>query len=122
MKNHFGEIAVFLSAFFLPILPAMIATGALLSIDTLTGILKARKKKESISSEKLKAVVAKSIVYLSLIITGNIIELYMIPAIPLVKVCIGMVAMIELKSIAENASDILGFDVLKELIKRIKKK
>jgi hypothetical protein len=50
-------------AFFLPISGILIMIGVLIAIDTFTGIWKANKLKEKISSRKLSAIISKLALY-----------------------------------------------------------
>jgi phage-related holin len=50
-------------AFFLPISGILIMIGVLIAIDTFTGIWKANKLKEKISSRKLSGIISKLALY-----------------------------------------------------------
>lgn len=98
IKTFIATIIVF----FAPIIPAMIAVGILILIDTLTGMLGAYHNGESITSKKMGGCITKSLVYQLLIISAHLCEAYLFPLIPFVKISIAFLAMTEFTSIAEN--------------------
>ena len=121
LKKYIPELSAFLIAFIMPILPAILAMLALVFFDTLTGIWKTIKKSgwSKVTSQRLSDVVSKSVMYGLLIIVSHIVETYMVgTGVPLVKIAVGVIGMIEFKSIGENASEILGYDIIKEMISR----
>jgi phage-related holin len=122
LGSNAGGIAAFFLAFFTPIFPAMLAAGILIICDTVTGIMKARKQGQVITSKELSAILTKMLLYQLLIISAHICELYMVDEIPFVKLVLGTVALVEFKSILENASVILGYDLFSEIMNKFKRK
>lgn len=110
---HIGEILTFLAMFFLDITPALLAIGFLIMADTATGIWGAIKNGgwKAVTSRKAGRIVAKLLLYPLCIITAKVAEQYLSPLIPWIDVTLGILAMIEVKSIFENVSIILGFDL-----------
>jgi hypothetical protein len=122
LKKYIPEMIAFCVAFLTPILPAIGAMLALVFFDTITGIWKTLKNSgwEKFTSQRLSDVVSKSIMYGLLIVVSHIVETYMVGSVvPLVKMSVGVIGMIEFKSISENASEILGYDVLKQVIEKL---
>ena len=122
LKKYIPEIVAFCIAFMTPIMPAILAMLALVFFDTVTGIWKTMKTKgwSAFTSKRLSDVASKSIMYGLLIVVSHIMELYILgDVVPLVKMSVGVIGMIEFKSIGENASEILGYDVFKQVISRI---
>ena len=113
MNNIVTKLSVLSIAFFAPILPAMIAVGILITIDTITGVLGAKRIGDKIESKKFGRVVTKMLVYQLLIISSHLIELYLFDLIPLVKVTLGFLAITEFLSISENFQKCTGKDFLK---------
>jgi phage-related holin len=111
MGNLMYKIVVLLSAFFLPIYPAMIAVGILITIDTLTGILASNKKGEKIQSRRLGRVLVKMLLYNLLIISAHLCEVYLVD-IPFVKITLAFLAITEFLSIGENFTVITGKDFI----------
>lgn len=109
-----------LLAVFAPIKAVIVITGVLIMADTLSGILAARKRGESISSAGLRRTITKSLVYLSAVCLGFLVEHYMIADfMPISKIISGAIALVELKSILENLDTINGKSIFKDMIQKL---
>lgn len=107
-------------AVFAPIKAVIIITGLLIMVDTLTGILAARKRGERISSAGLRRTVTKSLVYLTAVCMGFLVETFMIDGIIAIsKIVAGIISCVELKSILENLDVINGQPMFKKLIAKL---
>ena len=102
MTNILTAILITLSAFFIPLYPVMIATTTLIVIDTIFGILAAKKRGRKITSKRMSHVLIKMLVYNLLIITGALVEIYTIPWMPVIKIIVSFIGMVELFSIGES--------------------
>lgn len=102
-----------LGLFFIPILPAMIAVGCLISIDTVTGIISAKKQGQKINSKSLGRVLTKMLVYQLLIISAHLVETYLFAQIPMIKITLAFLGMTEFLSISENFQGATGKSFLK---------
>lgn len=117
MKQYFlgagVEVIAFLVIFFASIQAALLAVGFLIMVDTFTGIWASWKKHgvEHITSRRAGRIVTKLILYPLAIIVAKVAETYLAPDIPWLKVTTGIVASVEVKSIYEKISSILGFDL-----------
>ena len=107
-------------AFFLPISGILLMIGVLIIIDTLTGIWKANKLKEKISSRKLSAIVSKLALYEVTVIMFFLIDQFILNAIiltffsvpfMLTKIVALVLASIEVMSINENYKIVKGIDL-----------
>ena len=107
------NLLVFLAIFFTPIMPFMIAIGVLIIIDTICGVLGAKKQGDDITSKKLGRVITKALVYQLLIISSHIVEVYLFPVLPLIKITLGFLAMTEFLSISENFQKVTGKNFIK---------
>jgi len=114
------EISIFIGLFFSQLYLAMFTIGALIMIDTVTGIWAAYKEGgiNKIHSRKLGRVVAKLILYPFAIWSAFLME-FITPEIPFVKVTLGILATVEGKSIFENISKVLGYDLLTRMKKAL---
>lgn len=116
MKTFFltllKKISIGLAIFFSSIEPAMIAVGILIMIDTMTGVIAAKKNGETIISKKLGGAITKSLVYQLLIISAHLCELYLFEQIPFVKISLAFLAMTEFTSINENIQKATGKSML----------
>ncbi len=101
-----------------PIHAVMISVGVLICLDTIMGILAARKRKEPITSAELRRTVSKMIIYQIAIISGFLVQHYMLGDIlPIVKLAAGAIGLVEIKSILENADEINGSPLFTSLVK-----
>lgn len=114
------EILMFLGLFIAEMSLAMFVMGILIMIDTTTGVWAAFKKggTNAITSRKLGRVITKLVLYPICILVAWLMQ-YMVPEIPFTKVTLGILATVEGKSIFENVSKILGYDLIDRLKKAI---
>ena len=98
-------------AFFLPISGILLMIGVLIIIDTMTGIWKAKKLKEKITSRKLSSIISKLALYEVTVIMFFLIDKFILNdiiltffSVPfmLTKVVALVLASIEVMSINEN--------------------
>jgi len=130
-------------AFFLPISGILLMIGVLILIDTMTGIWKAKKLKEKITSRKLSSIISKLALYEVTVIMFFLIDKFILNdiiltffSVPfmLTKVVALVLASIEVMSINENYKSVKQIDLwgslknllarsaeIKEDIKKIKK-
>jgi len=113
------SIAAFLIIFFASIQEALFAVGFLIMVDTGVAIWASWKNHgvASITSRRLGRIITKLVLYPLAIIVAKVAEQYLVPEIPFIKVTTGIVATVEVKSIYEKISLLLGFD----LWQRVKK-
>ena len=119
-----------ITAFFMPISGILFLVGFLILIDTITGIWKAKKLKQTITSRKLSAIVSKLALYECAVIMLFCIDFWILDAIVLkffsvplmvTKITALTLCSIELISISENYKIIYGINIwqsLKNLLKR----
>ena len=130
-------------AFFIPISGILIMIGVLISIDTITGIWKAKKLGEKITSRKLSAIISKLALYEVTVIMFFLIDKFILNdiiltffSVPfrLTKIVALVLASIEVMSINESYKQVYHLDLwsslknllarsaeIKEDIKKIKK-
>lgn len=121
-----------LGAFLLPIKPLLVLMIMMIAIDTVTGIIKARKIKDKITSRKLSAVVSKIVLYCMGIIAVYALDRFLLEEFVggftniklfLTKVTTIFFVGIELFSVNENitaAFNINLFERFKKMVFRIK--
>ena len=119
-------------AFFLPISGILIMIGVLISIDTITGIWKAKKIGEKITSRKLSAIISKLALYEVTVIMFFLIDQFILNdiiltffSVPfmLTKVVALVLASIEVMSINESYKQVKQVDLwqsAKDLFARAK--
>lgn len=113
MREHLVTFGLTMAAFFSPIWTSMLAVGCLIGIDTITGILGARKIGEKITSKRLSSVIYKMIAYQLIIITAHLCESYLFKQVPFLSITLAFLAMVEFYSVAENFQKITGKNLLK---------
>lgn len=113
----FTEIIAFMIFFFQDIVSSLMAIGFLVMADSFTGIWAAHNVGgwRSVTSRKMGRIVAKLILYPLSIIVAKVAEVYLSPVIPWTDVTMGILAIIEVKSIFENIGIILGFDLWQKI-------
>lgn len=98
-----------------PIQHLIFATVFFVLADFVTGIWKAKKIGETITSQKMKNTIPKLLLYVLALIVGQVAQQFVLPEIPFVKIFSGFIALVEIKSILENINGITGLDLWKEL-------
>ena len=127
-----NSILVFatIGAFLLPIQPLLILVGMMIILDTITGLWKAFKLKEQITSKKLSHIVSKMVLYQGSIITLFLIEKYLLGEfiglfvqIPyfLTKMISVVLVGIEIMSMHENFEIITNINIWKAFKTMVKR-
>ena len=107
-------------AFFLPISGILIMIGVLIIIDTFTGIWKANKLEDKITSRKLSAIISKLALYEVTVIMFFLIDRFILNdiiltffSVPfmLTKIVALVLSSIEVMSINENYKVVKGIDL-----------
>lgn len=118
--NYLQPFTLSLLAVFAPVKAILIVTGFLIMADLLSGVLAARKRGEVINSAGLRRTVTKCLVYNLAIISGFLVEQYMLSSIfPISKLIAGLISVVELKSILENLNTINGTDIFKTVLTQL---
>jgi hypothetical protein len=119
LQTWIPKTGLALLALLAPIHSLMIATGVLIFMDLFTGLWRAIKVKEPITSNGLRRTVTKLLAYQLAIITAWIMQTYlMVDFIPPVKIVASVIAITEAKSILENLSKISGTDLWSLLLEK----
>lgn len=116
------EVGAFLLMFFAPVKAAIITIIFLGVIDFITGISASYKQGVPITSRRMYSSIVKVTMYSLLIIASHMIEVHLIDYLPLVKMATSSIALVELKSLYENVSTVLGLDLWKALKTVIEKR
>ncbi len=106
-------IIIMLFAILAPIQTTMFAIAFLLIADFITGICASLKTKEAITSKKMSHTVIKLILYNFAIVVSMIVEYYLVPEIPFIRIAAGFIALTEINSFYENINKITGLDIWK---------
>ena len=107
---------------FLPIKELMLTIGFLVGADMVVGIWKALKTGQQIRSRRMSDTITKMLLYQLAIVSGFLIEKYIITDIlPIAKLIGSVIAIIEFKSIVESIESVTGQNLwtkIKEVIGR----
>ncbi|WP_374028339.1 phage holin family protein [Bdellovibrio bacteriovorus] len=104
---------------FAPIKAVIITVGVLIFADMILGIMAARKRGEAITSAGMRRSVTKMFVYQSAVMTGFLVETFLLGGlIPVNKLVGGVIGVVEFKSLLENVTEITGTD-FKEIIRKL---
>lgn len=132
LKTSIIMIGAIILAFLSPIIPLILIVGLCMVLDTIAGIIRAKKLKEPITSRKLSKLISKMVLYQTALITFFCIEKYIIGdfvvlftsiSLFLTKLVAATLAYIEIKSIGENVEIITGkniWNMFKEMLNRTK--
>lgn len=120
MKNWIEGLLVAFLAILAPIHMLMLSVGILIVADAITGVWAALKRNEPISSAALRRTVSKFLIYQLTIISGFLVQNFMLEnTLPITNIIAGAIGLVELKSVLENSTVILGTDIYKELLKKL---
>lgn len=107
---------------FLPIKELMLTVGFLVGADMVVGIWKALKTGQQIRSRRMSDTITKMLLYQLAIVSGFLIEKYIITdMLPIAKLIGSVIAIIEFKSIVESIESVTGQNLwtkIKEVIGR----
>ena len=120
IRTSFPKLLAVLWTFFLPVSGLFILVGFCIGLDTITGLWKARKLKEKISSRKLSGIISKMMLYEVTVILFFLIDKFILNAIMLkffsvplmlTKIVALILISIELMSINENVIAVKGLNL-----------
>lgn len=132
LKTKFFLLLQIIGTFLLPIKALLIMVAMMIVIDTISGLWKAYKNHEPITSHKLSRVISKMVLYQVGVITFFILDKFMLGEFLssftsiqyfLTKVIAIFFCGVELISLNENIKEVYGvnfFDLFKSLLIRVK--
>ena len=132
LKSRWPIYLSMVSTFFMPINGLLFLVGFAIFVDTITGIWKAKKLKQPVTSRRLSAVISKMLLYEITVILFYLIDKFILNdilltffSVPLMltKVLSLVLVSIEVVSINENYKAVKGIDLwqsAKNLISRAK--
>ena len=132
LKSRWPIYLSMVSTFFMPINGLLFLVGFAIFVDTITGLWKAKKLKQPVTSRKLSAVISKMLLYEVTVILFYLIDKFILNdilltffSVPLMltKVLSLVLVSIEVVSINENYKAVKGIDLwqsAKNLISRAK--
>lgn len=132
MKNFLVKYGIMLCKYllvvFTPIIPTILWLGVFVFIDLFTGIVKAKRKGDVISSKRMSETVTKVMLYASAIVSCYVLDTQIIGnsflPIPIWRLAAGYIAVVEVQSNLENVSEILNMPLwqfIKDKFYRVQK-
>jgi len=120
MKQYLSNLFISAIAALIPIKPVIVTVGILILSDLISGVWAASKRGEPITSAALGRTVTKMVVYQTAVITGFLLQRYLLgDTLPVVNIIGGIIGMVEFKSFIENANCIVDGDVFKEILRKL---
>ncbi len=131
-KSKSAVLIQVVAAFLLPIKGLILLVGFMILLDTVTGVWKAKKIGEKITSSKLSRVISKMLLYQLGLITFFILEKYLLgefvllfTSLPylLTKIVAVFFVGVELMSLNENIKVVYGqnfFQLFRSMLTRVK--
>jgi sugar phosphate permease len=120
MKEFLGKLLIAAIAALAPIKTILVSLGFLILADLITGMWAAHKRGEKITSAAMRRTVSKIVVYQLAVISGFILEKYLLGgAVAVSNIVAGVIGMVEFKSMLENSNQIVGQDIFKAIISKL---
>lgn len=120
MRDWLTNLVVSLSAVFLPVKEILLVVGVLIVADFVTGIAASRKKKTPITSAGFKRSVVKMLVYQTAVLTGFLVEAYLLKhSLPVTNIVAGVIGLTEFKSVLENLHVVNGGSVATDILEKL---
>lgn len=123
LLNHLSYLLVSITAVFTPVIPLILTVYFLATTDFVLAIYRAWKKDpHCITSRKMGNTIGKLMIYTLTILALFLLEKYVLgSALPITKVVVGLISLVELKSIDETFKSLLGYSFYSKLIKMIRR-
>jgi len=119
-KEYAVNLMVMFWAFIQPIHGLMFAVGALVTLDMVTGLVKAYKSKtDKISSRRMRETVGKSALYMMAVLAGFLLD-YITELGLAARAIAGVIAIVECKSVLENIEEVTGLNLWAAIADRFK--
>jgi len=120
--NKIEFLLVAILSIIAPIIPFMMTILVLIVFDFIAGIWRALKTDEAITSRKMSNTISKMVLYQIAILTLFLLEKYiLLEVVPVTKIAVGFIAIIETKSILESIEIVTGVKIwnkIKNLFER----
>lgn len=122
MKSWLIHLWIGVVAFLSPLIPLGLLVSTLIGVDFVFGIYRAYKNGDEISSRKMGHSISKIFLYNMAVLSVFMLEKIIIGTnLEFTKICVGVIAMVELKSIDESFKLLYGFSIYESIIKNLKR-
>jgi hypothetical protein len=132
LQTYSVQLMAIVSSFFMPICGILVLIFSAVLLDTITGIWKAKKTKQSVTSRKLSAIISKILLYEATVMLFYAMDKFLLNDIVIsffgielltTKILALVLVSVEIISINENYKAVKGIDLwasLKNLFARAK--
>ena len=122
MKTWLIHLWIGIVAFLTPLFPMALLVSTLIGTDFVFGLYRVYKTQEQINSRKMGHTISKMFLYNMAVLSVFMLEKIIIGTdIQFTKIAVGVIAMVELKSIDESFRILYGFSIYESLVERLKR-
>lgn len=130
--GFFLKVLVALWTFIAPVVGVLVAVGLFILLDTITGIWKAKKKNQKVTSRRLGRIINKMLVYQATVLTFFVLDFFILDEVTktflsfdfaLTKIVAVVLCSIEIYSIDESFEQATGkglFERIKDVVSKYK--
>jgi hypothetical protein len=122
MKDWLIGIMVAAAASVAPATPLFVTASLLIISDFVFALWRCHKTGVAITSRKMSNIIPKLLLYNIAILLSFLVEVYVLDkSLPLSKIAVGVIAMVEGKSIDESFKLLFGYSIYETMMKRIRR-
>lgn len=122
MKTWLLHLWIGIVAFISPLVPLAVLVSTLIATDFIFGIYRAYKIGELINSRKMGHTISKMFLYNMAVLTVFMLEKIIVGTdMQFTKIAVGVIVMVEVKSIDESFKILYGFSIYESIIGKIKR-
>lgn len=122
MKTWLLHLWIGIVAFISPLVPLAVLVSSLIATDFIFGIYRAYKIGELINSRKMGHTISKMFLYNMAVLTVFMLEKIIVGTdMQFTKIAVGVIAMVEIKSIDESFKLLYGFSIYESIFDKIKR-
>ena len=122
MKDWLVGLLIAAAASLAPATPLFITASLLIISDFVFAIWRCHRTGVTITSRKMSNIIPKLLLYNIAILLSYLVEVYVLDkSIPLSKLAVGVIAMVEGKSIDESFKLLFGYSIYETMMKRIRR-
>lgn len=107
-------------AFLAPAHTLIFATGTLVLLDLITGIAKAMKNGDKITSNRMRHTITKGLMYQLAILAAFMLDTVMDMGLMASRVVAGVIGIVECKSVLENVEAMTGANIWAAVLEKLK--
>jgi hypothetical protein len=122
MKDWFIGLLIAAAAALSPATPLFITASLLILSDFIFAIWRCHRTGVVITSRKMSNIIPKLLLYNIAILLSFLVEVYVLDkSVPLSKIAVGVIAMVEGKSIDESFKLLFGYSIYETMMKKVKR-